>query len=338
LPGPRHDDGRHDHDHAVRFRSGAWAYLLAVVVAACSPSTTPTPTAGSPALTSSGVAGSPGASGSSGSVGPSASSGPVGSAVAGGPGSCGTVTIALNPWVGDEADAAVVGYVLEHELGCAVVKRQLDDEASWEFFESRGVDVILEVWDHEDLAAKYITRDQVAEDAGPTGNEGVIGWYVPRFYADAHPDILTAATNPSILNKFAADFRTADSGGKGQLLDGEEGFVTQDKAMIAGFGLDYQVVYAGGEEAAYARIQAAVAARRPILAYYFTPNWFSTKVDLVHVVLPAFTPGCNKDPAKIACDYPVYHLHKVVATKFAASGSPAYEMMKRFSWPGSCIS
>ena len=252
--------------------------------------------------------------------------------VAGSPGSCGTVTLALHPWVGYQADAAVVGYLLQHELGCSVVKRQLDDESSWQFLASGGVDVILENWDHEDLAAKLITQDKVAQDAGPTGNEGVIGWYVPRFFADANPDILTAGTNPSILNKYADQLKTAASGGKGQLLDGEPGFVTQDKAMIAGFGLNYQVVYAGSEEAAFAAITAAVDQRRPILAYYIEPNWFSTKVDLVHVPLPPFTPGCNKDPARIACDYPIYHLNKVVSTKFAESGSPAYELVKRFTW------
>ena len=252
--------------------------------------------------------------------------------VAGSPGGCGTVTLALHPWVGYQADAAVVGYLLEHELGCSVVKRQLDDESSWQFLASGGVDVILENWDHEDLAAKLITQDKVAQDAGPTGNEGVIGWYVPRFFADANPDVLTAGTNASILNKYADQFRTPASSGKGQLLDGEPGFVTQDKAMIAGFGLNYQVVYAGSEEAAYAAIRTAVDQRRPVLAYYVEPNWFNTKVDLVHVPLPPFTPGCNKDPARIACDYPTYHLNKVVSTKFAESGSPAYELVKRFSW------
>jgi glycine betaine/proline transport system substrate-binding protein len=295
---------------------GAFAVVLGftLTASACSPSVTPegsgrSPSPRIPTSAASAVAGSPGI-----------------------PGSCGTVTLALHPWVGYEADAAVVGYLLQHELGCSVVKRQLDDESSWQFLASGGVDVILENWDHEDLAAKLIAKDKVAQDAGPNGNEGVIGWYVPRFFADANADILTAATNPSILNKYADQLGTAASGGKGQLLDGEPGFVTQDKAMIAGFGLNYQVVYAGSDEAAHEAIRTAVDQRRPILAYYVEPNWFSTKVDLVHVPLPPFTPGCNKDPARIACDYPIYHLNKVVSTRFAESGSPAYELVKKFTW------
>jgi glycine betaine/proline transport system substrate-binding protein len=247
-------------------------------------------------------------------------------------GPCGTVTLAVNPWVGSEANAAVVGAVLEDELGCTVVKRQLDDETAWQFLASRGVDAILEVWDHDDLAAQYIAADKVAVDAGPSGTVGIIGWFVPKFFVDANPDILTAKVNPSILNTFADEFRTPASGQKGQLLDGDPGFVTEDAAMIRGFGLNFEVVFSGSEDATDEAIRAAIADRTPILAYYVRPHWLSSVVDLVHVELPAFTPGCNKDPDVVACDYPIYPLGKVASAKFAASGSPAFEVIKRFSW------
>src|ERR1035437_7166925 len=45
---------------------------------------------------------------------------------------------------------------------------------------------VLENWGHADLAKKYITEQKVAQDAGPTGNIGKIGWYVPPFLAKAH--------------------------------------------------------------------------------------------------------------------------------------------------------
>ena len=133
-------------------------------------------------------------------------------------GKCGTFNLAVNPWVGYEADAAVVGYVLQHELGCTVVKKNIDEQTSWQGFPTGEVDAILENWGHEDLAAKYITTDKTAQDAGQTGNEGIIGWYIPKFFADANPDILTTKTNPQILNKYADQFKTSESGGKGQIL------------------------------------------------------------------------------------------------------------------------
>jgi glycine betaine/proline transport system substrate-binding protein len=50
------------------------------------------------------------------------------------------------------------------------------------------------------------------------------------------------------------------------------------------------------------------------------------------VNLPKYTTGCDADPQKVACDYPVYNLDKIVSKKFADSGSPAYDLVKNFNW------
>ena len=42
-------------------------------------------------------------------------------------GSKGTVNLAVNPWVGYEADAAVVGYLLQKKLGYTVNKKNLKE-------------------------------------------------------------------------------------------------------------------------------------------------------------------------------------------------------------------
>jgi glycine betaine/proline transport system substrate-binding protein len=295
-------------------RFAAIGAVLAIVVTACSGGATPTPATAAPtasAPASQAAAASPSA----------ASKAP-----------CGTVNIAVNPWVGYEADAAVVAYLLTTQLGCTVVKKNIDEQTSWQGFPTGEVDVILENWGHEDLAAKYITADKVAQDAGQTGNEGVIGWYVPKFFVDANPTILNAKTDPTILNSFADQFKTSESGGKGQILDGDPSFVTNDQGMINGFALNYKVVYSGSEAASNKAIQAAINQNKPILAYYYTPNWFSSKVDLVHIELPAWTQGCDTNPKSIKCDYPPYHLNKVVSTKFATSGSPAFTLVSKFNW------
>jgi glycine betaine/proline transport system substrate-binding protein len=257
---------------------------------------------------------------------------PLPSGSAAGPSPCGTVTIAVNVSPGSRADAAVVGYLLEHNLGCTVVKRQLDDIASWQFLAVGKVDVILENWDHGDLAKTFISTQKMAQNAGPNGNVGFTGWFTPKYVVDANPDLLTTSTNPKVLNNFVGLFKTDASGGQGQLLDGDPHFVTQDHGMINGFRLDYRVVYSGSDQASQQAILAAVAQKQPILAYYVTPNWFSTKVDLVHLALPAFHPGCDRDPNSVPCDYPVWPLDKVVSTKFATSGSPAFKLIQRFTW------
>lgn len=247
---------------------------------------------------------------------------------AGGGGKCGSFNLAVNAWVGYEADAAVVSYVAQHKLGCTVVKKNLDEQVAWQGFSTGEVDAVLENWGHEDLAKKYITEQKVAQDAGQTGNLGAIGWYVPPFLAKEHPDILQWKN----LNKYAGLFTTSESGGKGQLLDGDPGFVTNDAALVQNLGLNYKVVYAGSEAALITSFRQAEQSKKPMIGYFYSPQWFLSEVPLVKVSLPPYTPGCDAVAAKVACDYPAYHLNKVVSAAFAKSGSPAYHLVKNFSW------
>ncbi len=241
---------------------------------------------------------------------------------------CGTFNLTVSPWVGYEANAAVVAYVATKDLGCKVVKKNLKEEIAWQGFSTGEVDVNLENWGHEDLKKKYITDDKVAVEAGSTGVKGVIGWYVPPWMASKYPDI----TQWKSLNKYAALFKTSESGGKGQLLDGDPSYVTNDEALVKNLSLNYKVVQSGSETALIQAFRDAEKNKKPLLAYFYEPQWFFNEVKLVKVNLPAYKAGCDTDPAKVACDYPPYDLDKIVSKKFADSGSPAYDLVKNFRW------
>ncbi|MER5217763.1 ABC transporter substrate-binding protein [Streptomyces sp. NPDC002838] len=253
------------------------------------------------------------------------------SSEAGGSGSsgkCGTFNLAVNPWVGYEANAAVLAYVAENDLGCKVVQKDLKEEIAWQGFGTGEVDAVVENWGHDDLKKKYITDQKTAVDAGPTGNEGLIGWYVPPWLAKEHPDI----TDWNNLNKYAAEFKTSESGGKGQLLDGDPSFVTNDEALVKNLKLDFKVVYAGSETALIQAFRKAEKNKEWMIGYFYEPQWFMSEVPLVKVKLPEYKEGCDADAEKIACDYPVYKLDKIVSKKFTESGSPAYDLVKNFTW------
>jgi glycine betaine/proline transport system substrate-binding protein len=241
---------------------------------------------------------------------------------------CGTFNLAVNAWVGYAADAAVVGYIAEKNLGCTVTKKDLKEEVSWQGFGTGEVDVVLENWGHDDLKKKYITDQKTAVEVGSTGNKGVIGWFVPPSTAAKYPDIL----DWNNLNKYAADFKSSESGGKGQLLDGDPGFVTNDAALVKNLKLNFKVVFSGSEAALIQSFRQAEQTKTPMIGYFYEPQWFTSEVPLVKVNLPKNTPGCDTDVAKVACDYPLYTLNKVVSNSFAKSGSPAFTLVKNFKW------
>jgi glycine betaine/proline transport system substrate-binding protein len=241
---------------------------------------------------------------------------------------CGTVNIAVNPWVGYEANVAVVAYVLKSRLGCTVELHNLTEEVSWQGFGSNTIDVVLENWGHDDLKERYIENQQVAVELGPTGNEGIIGWYVPPWLAAEHPDI----TDWENLNTYAEQFRTTESGDQGQLLLGDPSFVTNDEALVRNLDLNFKVVYAGSENALIEAFRTAEEQRRFLIGYFYEPQWFLAEVQLVHVDLPAYTPGCDADPATVACDYAPYTLDKIARKAWVDANSSAVNVVRKFNW------
>ena len=252
---------------------------------------------------------------------------------------CGELRIAVNPWTGYAANAHVIGVVAQEELGCKVTYPEVKEEVGWQGMADGSIDTIVENWGHPDLIKKYIDEQKSVEDAGLTGNEGLIGWFVPQWMADEYPDILDWQN----LNKYADMFKTSESGDKGQLLDGDPSYVTNDEALVKNLDLNYQVVIGGSEAALLQSFRSAEENKTPLLAYFYTPQWYAEvdgqstpgvedPVQIAHVALPTYTEGCDADPAAVACDYPPYHLNKLISTEFADSGSPAVDLIKNFEW------
>jgi glycine betaine/proline transport system substrate-binding protein len=261
-------------------------------------------------------------------IGAVAGSGLVASAQEGGP-----VRIAVNPWVGSEANAAVVAHILENQLGYDVELINIDENTVWQGFETGEVDAILEVWGHDADRTQYVDELGVAQDAGLMGVNGVIGWYVPGWMVEEYPDI----TNWENLNEYAELFRTSESGEKGQFLIGDPSFVTNDESLIANLGLDFQVVAAGSEPALIESFTQATRQRTPVIGYFYDPQWAWSQEPLlseplVKIDLPAWTEGCDAVPEEVACDYPAYPLWKAIRTEFAEAGGPAVDLIKGFSW------
>jgi glycine betaine/proline transport system substrate-binding protein len=146
--------------------------------------------------------------------------------------------------------------------------------------------------------------------------------------AEKYPDI----TDGQNLNKYASMFTTSESGGKGQVLDGDPAFVTNDEALVKNLNLDYKVVFAGSEAALIQSFRTAEQNKTPLLGYFYEPQWFLSEVPLKKVNLPAWTEGCDSNPEKVACDYPTYKLNKIMSKKLEDSGSPAAKLAKAFSW------
>ncbi|GAA2914179.1 ABC transporter substrate-binding protein [Streptomyces thioluteus] len=222
---------------------------------------------------------------------------------------------------------------MEHELGYRVDTVQVDEVPAWDALsQGRGGRDPGGLGPPRAGAALRPATRRPSRDAGPLGVSGHIGWWVPKYFADAHPDVLDWKN----LNKYAAQLRTPESGGKGQLLDGSPSYVTHDKALVKNLNLDYQVVFAGSEAAQITQIKQFAKDRKPFLTYWYEPQWLFNEVPMVEVKLPAYSEACGtkgeKDPDSVDCAYPTSELKKYLNAGFSRKGGDAASFLKKFRW------
>ncbi|KUJ66955.1 glycine/betaine ABC transporter substrate-binding protein [Streptomyces albus subsp. albus] len=243
-----------------------------------------------------------------------------------------TVTLSVQSWVGAQSNTAVAQYLLEHELDYRVDTVQVDEVPAWDALSQGRVDAILEDWGHPEQEQRYVKDKKTIAPGGELGVTGHIGWYVPKYFADAHPDV----TDWKNLDRYADRLRTPESGGKGQLMDGSPSYVTNDKALVKNLDLDYQVVFAGSEAAQITQIKQFAKERKPFLTYWYAPQWLFNQVPMVEVKLPKYTDSCADqgaaDPATVDCAYPTTPLQKYLNADFARNGGKAAAFLKRFHW------
>lgn len=245
-------------------------------------------------------------------------------------GECGDLNMAINPWVGYEASAYVVGTVAEQELGCTVNYKEIKEDVAWQGFGTGEIDVIIEDWGHPDLEKKFFEGegDGTAMDFGPQGTVGIIGWYVPPWLAAEHPEVLDYEN----LNDFAQEFATSESGGKGQFLGADPSYVQFDEAIVSNLDLDFKVVFSGSEAASIEAFRSAEENKEFRIGYFYEPQYFMAEVPLERVALPPYEEGCQDDPQDVACDYPETELKKIVGTDWADSGSTSVDLVQSFTW------
>lgn len=253
---------------------------------------------------------------------------------------CGSapIRLAVNAWVGAEANAAVAAAVMEDQMGCTVELVEIDEFPQFSAMAQGDLDASLEVWPsvHAEDRTQYIDdANGGVVDGGELGILGNIGWFVPSYVIDENPEF--AGYEGIVGNE--SYFATAETGDKGRFLGADTTYSIFDEAIIESLGLDLEVVYSGSETASLAALDKAVQNKEPILMYWWTPQWANAKYDLVEVELPAFDEECGQialeDPDAAAgydCDYAEDVLYKAFNADLGTNDPAAFEFLSNFQW------
>ena len=147
--------------------------------------------------------------------------------------------------------------------------------------------------------------------------------------ATEYPDI----TDWNNLNKYADLFKTSESGDKGQLLDGDPSFVTNDEALDQEPGPRLQGRLRRQRGRAHrgvpqGRAEQDAAPRLLLLAAVVPQRGPARQGRTCRRTRPAATPI----PTKITCDYPPYNLNKIISKNLDDKAPKAAQFIKNFTW------
>ena len=246
-----------------------------------------------------------------------------------GSGDCGSYAIAMHAWGGYTASAQVIADVARQELGCTITQTTLEEgPVTYDAMEAGTIDLIIEDWGGGRWQ-EWADRGAVVE-AGENGNIGIIGMYVAPWMVEKYPDI----TDSKNLNKYAAMFKTADSGGKGAWFEGPTGYTTIGEKMVSANKLNFKVIFSGSEAALVDGFIKAEENKTPFIGYAWQPWTLHSKLPTLEAARVKFPANDWSDPAAASglTDYPSTPLLKLISKKLNDANDPFTSLVKNFKW------
>ena len=245
------------------------------------------------------------------------------------------INLIVNPWTASRLNAEVAANIIEAELGNPVEITEVNEnDAMFTGMADGTLDAVLEIWPSgvTDAETAYFDDGSVV-DMGELGAVGKIGWFVPQYVIDEHPELATweGFQDPAL----AALFATPETGDNGRFLGTDPSYSQYDEQIISNLELPLQVVFSGSEPATVAEVDARVAAQEPILLYWWTPTAAVAAYDLVNVTLPEYTEECGASAAAgdggVDCDYPEDVLFKAASGMLEEKDAAVFEFLQNFT-------
>ena len=241
-----------------------------------------------------------------------------------------TINIVANAWTASALNAEIAKQLIESELGNPVEIVAIDENTMFTGLSDGSLDAVLEIWPSGITADEQaFIDDGSVVNIGELGTIGKIGWFVPQYVIDEHPELATWEGFADPAN--AALFATADTGDQGRFLGTDPSYSQYDEAIISNLDLPFQVQFSGSEAATVAELDLRVAANEPIVMYWWTPTAAVAKYNLVNVALPEHSAECYADPAAIDCDYPEDVLIKAASAQLQEKAPDVLAFLENFT-------
>jgi glycine betaine/proline transport system substrate-binding protein len=275
----------------------------------------------------------------------------VGILVAGGTqaAECGRVTIANMNWQSAEVLANIDKIILSKGYGCDAELVSGDTVPTLTSMTEKGEpDVAPEGWVDllPDVISRGLKEGRLVEASLALSEGGVQGWWIPKFLADAHPEIKTisdALKRPEL-------FPAPEDPSKGAVYNGPQGWggTRVTAQLYKAYGAEkagFNLIDTGSSAGLDGSLAKAYERRKGWIGYYWAPTALLGKYEMVKLAHgvsynEAEWKRCNTVgdcPDPKPNDWPKDKVQTIVTAQFAKRAGPAMDYLKARSWSNETV-
>lgn len=262
---------------------------------------------------------------------------------------CGNVTISNMNWQSAEVLANVDKIILSEGYGCSAELVVGDTVPTLTSMVEKGEpDIAPEGWVdlQPELVERGISEGKLVSTVEALSDGAVQGWFIPKYLADANPDIKTIAD----ALKHPELFPAPEDAKKGAVFNGPQGWggtlvTTQLFKAYGGEQAGFNLVDTGSAAGLDGSIAKAYERKEGWMGYYWAPTSVLGKYEMVKLEYgvphdAAEWTRCNTiadcaDPKPN--EWPKDSVQTLVTTAFAERAGPVMDYLKVRSWSNATV-
>ncbi|WP_299650509.1 ABC transporter substrate-binding protein [uncultured Jannaschia sp.] len=247
---------------------------------------------------------------------------------------CGEVTITEMNWASAAVVTSVADFLMAQGYGCDVrVVPSSNVPALVSVAETGEPDIVTELWTNGTPVYDEMNEEgTIATLTDVLSDGGVDGWWIPKYLADAHPELTTIEglmANPEL------------AGGRFHQCPEGWGCKNINNGIFRATGFEdagFEIFQHGSGETMATSIASAYENEEPWLGYYWAPTSILGQYEMVQVDLGPYNAeahACNADPD---CDevgmssFPPAPVKTVVTPDFVESHPEVTEMLSNLAF------
>ncbi|NTJ41854.1 ABC transporter substrate-binding protein [Agrobacterium larrymoorei] len=263
---------------------------------------------------------------------------------------CGSPTIASMNWQSAEVLSNIDKIILNEGFGCSADITIGDTVPTITSMVEKGQpDIAPEAWVDllPDIVKRGIEEGKLVKAATALPDGGVQGWWIPKYVADAHPDIKTIQDllkNPKL-------FPDPEDSSKGAIVNGPQGWggTIVTSQLYKAYGAEkagFNLIDSGSSAGLDGSIAKAYERKQPWVGYYWSPTALLGKYEMVKLghgvpADPAEWKRCNTVadcPDPKPNDWPTDNVVTLVSKSFAdKAGQDVMGYLDKRSWSNETV-